>query len=106
MSLRDLKIKTNVVKRNLKDEIHYKKEVEQQTAYVDNLKSDDADEYLIRKQIEVLDESKMMLPDCKKRIAKAVEDLKALLDTQNPVFEGSEELKLAQDVLASIDYSA
>jgi tubulin-specific chaperone A len=38
------------------------------------------DEYHIRKQEEVLVEARMMVPECQKRLAKAYEDLKNIVD--------------------------
>ncbi|KAJ1983479.1 hypothetical protein H4R33_004741 [Dimargaris cristalligena] len=106
MSLRDLTIKTNTLKRVLNDEQYYLKEAASQRTHIDKLRADGADEYVIRKQVEVLDETLNMLPDSKKRIAKAVEDLKTLMDTHPTTFKGSQELKKAQDVLGSINYDA
>lgn len=42
----------------------------------------DKDDYDIRKQEEVLQESLMMIPDCQRRLAKAYEELKKILEAE------------------------
>ena len=51
--LRQLKIKTGVVKRLGKEKMSYKKEAEQQTAKVEKMKAEGKDEYDIKKMGEV-----------------------------------------------------
>ncbi|KAJ1929155.1 hypothetical protein IWQ60_001416 [Tieghemiomyces parasiticus] len=104
MSLRDLTIKTGVLKRVLKDEKYYKEEAKDQEARIAKLKAENGDEYVIRKQIEVLDETLNMIPDCKRRIAQAIQDLKALVDENQATFADTKELKEAQEALGSIEY--
>ena len=41
--------------------------------------SPEVDEYVLRKQKEVLQESKAMVPDCQRRLKVAVDDLTAVL---------------------------
>lgn len=65
--IRQIKIKTGVVKRIAKEKIVYEKEVEQQKNRIQKLKDEGQDEHTIRKQEEVLQESLMMVPDCQRR---------------------------------------
>ena len=77
----------------------YEKEVVDQEAKIEKMKAENKDEYDIKKQasaiykyntmpslfdrpivfkqVEVLQESKNMVPDCKRRLEKAIDDLKA-----------------------------
>lgn len=56
------------------------------------------DEHDIRKQEEVLQESLMMVPDCHRRLAKAFNELKILLESEAALSE-SEEYITAKKVL-------
>ena len=56
------------------------------------------DEHDIRKQEEVLLESLMMVPDCQRRLLKAYQDLKSILETESELKE-LEEYKAAEKVL-------
>lgn len=47
----------------------------------------DKDGYDIKKQEEVLQESLMMVPDCQRRLVKAFEELKNILDTEQDLKE-------------------
>jgi tubulin-specific chaperone A len=48
---REVKIKTGVLKRSLKDNLSYEKEEQQLIEKIEKMKSDGADEYDIRKQV-------------------------------------------------------
>lgn len=90
--LRTIKIKTGVVKRLSKEKITYEKEVVLQQEKVEKLKEQDKDKHVIKKQEEVLQESLMMIPDCQRRLVKAYEDLKNIVDSE-------------QDLAESVEYS-
>lgn len=66
--IRQIKIKTGVVKRIAKEKTVYEKEVEQQKNRIQKIKDEGQDEHNIRKQEEVLQESLMMVPDCQRRL--------------------------------------
>ncbi|XP_037609464.1 tubulin-specific chaperone A [Sebastes umbrosus] len=100
--IRQIKIKTNIVRRLVKEEISYKKELVQQQEKVDRMKAEAGDEYVLRKQIEVLQESKMMIPDCRRRLTKAHEDLVQILEIEADLGE-SEEYKEAKNVSDSVE---
>lgn len=72
--------------RLVKEVAAYEKEAQEQEAKVRAMKEDGKDPYDIKKQEEVLQESYMMIPDSKARLAAAVEDLKAFL--VRPAWQG------------------
>ncbi|XP_012725137.2 tubulin-specific chaperone A [Fundulus heteroclitus] len=98
---RQIKIKTGIVKRLVKEEISYIKESEQQEQKIERMKADGGDEYVIKKQMEVLQESRMMVPDCRRRLLIAHADLSQILETEEDLAE-SEEYKEAKSVLDSV----
>eukprot|EP00128_Syssomonas_multiformis_P007742 Colp12_sorted_trinity150504_noHs@33501 len=99
-ALKQLKIKTGVVKRIAKEEQMYEKEVAQQEARIEKMKAEGKDEYDIKKQIEVLNESKQMIPDCQRRLEAAVAELKALLEDAS--VKETKELEEAMTVLSGV----
>ncbi|KAF9424547.1 hypothetical protein HW555_000358, partial [Spodoptera exigua] len=96
--IRQIKIKTGVVKRIAKEKVVYEKEAEQQKNRIQKLKDEGQDEHNIRKQEEVLQESLMMVPDCQRRLVKAYSDLKNTLETEQDLKE-HEDYIAAQQVL-------
>jgi tubulin-specific chaperone A len=112
--IRQITIKTGVVKRLTKEKIVYEREAENQRNRIEKLKADNGDEHMIRKQEEVLQESLMMVPDCQRRwvasrfrpfcdldhnpkkpvhhfyrLAKAYEDLKNYLTNEKELEENA-----------------
>ncbi|XP_041816433.1 tubulin-specific chaperone A [Chelmon rostratus] len=100
--IRQIKIKTGVVKRLAKEEVAYTTEAKQQEERVERLKAEGTDEYVIKKQVEVLQESRMMIRDCHRRLAAAHADLLQLLETEEDL-EESEEYKEARNMLDSVE---
>ncbi|ONK73432.1 uncharacterized protein A4U43_C04F31430 [Asparagus officinalis] len=78
-TLRNLKIKTNTCKRVLKELHYYEKEVEREAAKTADMKEKGADPYDLKQQENVLAESRMMVPDCHKRLESSLADLKVTL---------------------------
>ncbi|XP_042365511.1 tubulin-specific chaperone A [Plectropomus leopardus] len=99
--VRQIKIKTGVLKRLVKEEIAYKKEAKQQEEKVERMKAEGGDDYVIKKQTEVLQESKMMIPDCRRRLTMAHAELLQFLEAEEDLAE-SEEYKEARNVLDSV----
>lgn len=93
--IRTIKIKTGVVKRLAKEKVMYEKEAVQQKERVERFKSEGKDEHDVRKQEEVLQESLMMVPDCQRRLVKAYEELKSILDSE-------QDLKNAEEYITSV----
>ncbi|XP_065840783.1 tubulin-specific chaperone A-like [Oscarella lobularis] len=100
---KQLKIRTAVVKRLVKEKISYEKEAVEQEAKVQKLKDEGADEYVVKKQIECLEETRTVLPDCQRRIATAIDDLKALVRANESLKE-TDEYKAAVEQLESVEY--
>lgn len=65
--LRQIKIKTGVLKRITKEKIVYKKEIDQQKARIEKLRGEGKDEHVMRKEEEILQEAQMMVPDSHRR---------------------------------------
>ncbi|XP_048383692.1 tubulin-specific chaperone A [Stegostoma tigrinum] len=102
---RQIKIKTGVVKRLAKEKLMYEKEAKQQEEKVEKMKVDGNDQYMVKKQMEVLQESRMMIPDCQRRLATAHNDLVQLLESEKEL-EDTEEYKEAQATIGSIKLEA
>lgn len=73
------RIKTGVVQRLEKELQRYQEEVATQAAKVEAMRAAEADEHDVKKQIEVLGEAEMMVPDSARRLQKAVEDLQEFM---------------------------
>ncbi|WCJ27692.1 Tubulin-specific chaperone A [Euphorbia peplus] len=78
-TVRNLKIKTSTCKRLVKELHSYEKEVEREAAKTSHMKDKGADPYDLKQQENVLAESRMMIPDCRKRLEAALADLKGTL---------------------------
>lgn len=98
---RQLKIKTGVVKRLDKEKKSYEKETVQLEEKLAKMRSEGRDEYEIKKAVEVLEESRMMVPDCQRRLTAAVEELKALVQAHQELAE-TEEFKASQEQLEAV----
>ncbi|KAM9100546.1 tubulin-specific chaperone A [Sminthopsis crassicaudata] len=103
--VRQIKIKTGVVKRLVKEKMMYEKEAKQQEEKVDKMKAEDAENYAIKKQTEILQESRMMIPDCQRRLEAARSDLLQLVENEKDL-EEAEEYKEARSVLDSVKLEA
>ncbi|XP_029300456.1 tubulin-specific chaperone A [Cottoperca gobio] len=99
--IRQIKIKTGIVKRLAKEKISYQKEFTQQEEKVERMKLEAGCEYVLRKQVEVLQEARMMIPDCHRRLTVAHGDLQQLLEAEEDLGE-SEEYKEAKNILDSV----
>ncbi|KAI4370866.1 hypothetical protein MLD38_019167 [Melastoma candidum] len=78
-TVRNLKIKTSTCKRIIKELHSYEKEVEREAARTAEMKEKGADPYDLKQQENVLAESRMMIPDCRKRLEASLADLKQTL---------------------------
>lgn len=90
-----LQIKVNALKRLLKEEKLYKNEVTEQEQYVEQMKANKADEYEVKKQIEVLQESQRMVPEVTKKIADHKEALSQFLES----YKGDEDVTEAKALI-------
>ncbi|XP_030368100.1 tubulin-specific chaperone A [Strigops habroptila] len=103
--LRQIKIKTGVVRRLAKEKVMYENEVKQQEEKIEKMKAEASDDYGIKKQIELLQESQMMIPDCQRRLEAAHADLTQLLENEKEL-EETEEYKEARSILESVKLEA
>lgn len=87
-----------MLKRLTKEKAMYEKEVEDQQKVIEKLKAQGEDEYVIKKQYEVLEESKNMVPDCERRLETIRAELQATLETDKELAE-SKEYKEAEELL-------
>ena len=78
--LKKLRIQTGVVKRCGKEKLSYRKEANQQKEKLEKMKKEGKDDMEIKKMNEQIQESLMMIPDCHRKLEKAVKELKTLLD--------------------------
>ncbi|XP_046873954.1 tubulin-specific chaperone A isoform X2 [Hypomesus transpacificus] len=99
--IRQIKIKTGIVKRLVKDKMMYTKEASLQEEKVEKIKAEAGCEHVIRKQLEVLQESRMMIPDCQRRLSIAHGELQQLLETEEDLAESAEYVE-ARTVLDSV----
>lgn len=88
--IRQIKIKTGVVKRLAKEKSAYQQECVKEEQKVEKMKTDGKDSHDIKKQQEVLEESRAMIPDCQRRLAVAWDDLSRLLETEGDLKEAVE----------------
>lgn len=83
------------MKRLIKEETLYKQEVTDQEKYVEQMKSKDADEYELKKQVQVLEESQRMVPELTRKIKEHKEALVLFLDT----YTGDEDVSVAKSLI-------
>ncbi|XP_011728403.3 tubulin-specific chaperone A isoform X2 [Macaca nemestrina] len=103
--VRQIKIKTGVVKRLVKEKVMYEKEAKQQEEKIEKMRAEDGENYDIKKQVEILQESRMMIPDCQRRLEAAYLDLQQILECEKDL-EETEEYKEARLVLDSVKLEA
>mmetsp|Transcript_33700 Transcript_33700/g.107700 ORF Transcript_33700/g.107700 Transcript_33700/m.107700 type:complete len:113 (+) Transcript_33700:1812-2150(+) len=84
-SERQLEIKTKVVKRLAKEVAHYEEETKEHEARIEAMRSSNKDPYDVKKAVEVLDETKLMIPDAQRRLRDALDDLENLVDSVQDV---------------------
>ncbi|KAK9911392.1 hypothetical protein M0R45_035308 [Rubus argutus] len=104
-TLRNLKIKTSTCKRLIKEFHSYEKEVEREAAKTADMKEKGADRYDLKQQENVLAESRMMIPDCRKRLEASLADLKGTLtelEEESNQKEGPE-IEEARTIIAEVD---
>ena len=92
--LKKIKIQTGVVKRCGKEKLSYRKEANQQKEKLEKFKKEGKDDMEIKKMNEQVQESLMMIPDCHRRLEKAVKELKNLVSELEVDFPLSEILSL------------
>eukprot|EP00578_Thalassiosira_sp_NH16_P021458 CAMPEP_0181103226 /NCGR_PEP_ID=MMETSP1071-20121207/14751_1 /TAXON_ID=35127 /ORGANISM="Thalassiosira sp., Strain NH16" /LENGTH=148 /DNA_ID=CAMNT_0023186283 /DNA_START=168 /DNA_END=614 /DNA_ORIENTATION=- len=76
---KQLMIKVKACQRLVKEASYYEKEVEENEAKLQRMKDEDKDQYDIKKFVEVLGESQMMIPDSACRRDRALDDLRSFV---------------------------
>ncbi|XP_017751013.1 PREDICTED: tubulin-specific chaperone A [Rhinopithecus bieti] len=107
--VRQIKIKTGVVKRIVEEKQAFEKEAKQQEEKIEKMRAEDGENYDIKKQVEILQESRMMIPDCQRRLEAAYLDLQQILVSKDfcvIYLEETEEYKEARLVLDSVKLEA
>uniref|UniRef100_A0A1I8EVG7 Tubulin-specific chaperone A n=2 Tax=Wuchereria bancrofti TaxID=6293 RepID=A0A1I8EVG7_WUCBA len=90
--LRDISIKTGVVKRLVKELCYYEKEEEKSMVKLQAMKAgSDADEHVVKKQIELIQETKQMIPECARRLMNSVESLKKVISEHEAILQNTPE---------------
>lgn len=80
--VKQLKIKAGAVKRINREYHSYEEELKTERDRLQKLSASGATEYSVKKQQDIIQESISMLPNTKKRLQDAVEDLQAFLQEQ------------------------
>lgn len=70
-----LEIRVKALVRLLKDEKLYHQELAEQQAVVDAMKARGADEYDLKKQIEVLEDTRQMIPALRGKVQEALREV-------------------------------
>lgn len=65
--LRQIFIKTGVVRRYAKEKVSYEKEAACEQKRIEKFRSENRDEHDIKKQEEVIQENLMMIPECQRK---------------------------------------
>ncbi|GJP42630.1 hypothetical protein CLOM_g2174 [Closterium sp. NIES-68] len=100
--VKSLKLRAGICKRLLKELKSYETEVEKDAARVEEMKASGADSHDIKQQENVLAESRMMVPDCRKRLEAAYYDLESTVDgaRDDTALVDTSEFKEALEILA------
>ncbi|KAG8193235.1 hypothetical protein JTE90_005582 [Oedothorax gibbosus] len=96
--VKQIRIKTGVVKRLAKEKVMYEKEAVKEKEKLEKMQASGEDSYVIRKQEEVIKESMMMIPDTARRYQMAYNELQEILDNEQELVECAE-YQAAQEVL-------
>lgn len=65
--IRQMTIKTGVVKRLAKEKVVYEREADVNRSRIAKFKAEGKDDHVVRKEEECLQETLMMVPDCQRR---------------------------------------
>ncbi|KAL5724085.1 hypothetical protein ACHQM5_007485 [Ranunculus cassubicifolius] len=103
VTLRNLKIKTGTCKRVIKELHSYEKEVEREAAKTADMKEKGADPYDLKQQENVLAESRMMIPDCRKRLESSLADIKETLAELESNPQNGVEIDEARSIIAEVE---
>lgn len=95
-----LQIKTRALERLIKEEKLYREEYKEQEDYVNQLKANpETDEFDLKKQIEILNESEKMIPAIRGKVAEHLKDLKEYLSS----YDGSDDTGASQKTIEAAE---
>ena len=77
--LKQCRIKTGVVVRTRKELDRYKEEMDSQRSKIEAMRAEGRDEFDVRQQQQVFNETERVIPDTIRRLQKAVDDLTEFL---------------------------
>ena len=99
--VRQLKIKTGVLKRCIKEYNYYADEKVTNQEKLEKLKNEEAEEGIIRRAEECVAESEIMIPNCAGKVNAAIPELQQLIEdnADNEELAETEEWKEAVLVL-------
>uniref|UniRef100_A0A915PXL1 Tubulin-specific chaperone A n=1 Tax=Setaria digitata TaxID=48799 RepID=A0A915PXL1_9BILA len=96
--IKDVSIKTGVVKRLVKELCYYEKEEERLAMKLKTLQaSNDVDEHVVKKQAELLQETKLMIPECARRLLNSVENLKKVIEEHAALLQDTPQYSAATE---------
>ncbi|XP_065180827.1 tubulin-specific chaperone A-like [Sycon ciliatum] len=99
--LKALTRQTGITKRCAKDVESYEKELVQLTAKLTQMMEEGKDQYDIKHQKSAIAETEAVLPDCKRRKERSIDELRVLLADCKEL-DVSAEYVAAQELLAKI----
>ena len=93
-------IQINALKRITKEIHMYEREIDSQSNKISYMKENNEDIHDIKKQEEVLEESHMMIPNCKKQLKIFINKLHTLLDENKNIYDDlrNEALNIINDI--------
>jgi tubulin-specific chaperone A len=101
---RNIKIKTGSVRRTTKEYLYYFKEQAKETATLNSMRDKRKDEYDIKQQENVVQESSVMIPATKKSLEGLLDDLKACFqEVGDALAAGSEQREEVELVIHEAD---
>ena len=100
MALTKLQIKTKALQRLIKEEKYYHIELKEQQDVIEQMKNNpDNDEYDLKKQVEVLEDTRQMIPELRRKISEHLTSLKEFVETYN----GDESLNLSNEQILAAE---
>ncbi|KAI6204023.1 Tubulin-specific chaperone A [Aphelenchoides besseyi] len=99
--IRELTIKTNVVKRLVKESESYVKEAEKEREKIKKMEQEDPDNYNIKKAREQHQETLQMVPLVAQKLQIAREALREFIEKNADAVAGTSELSLAEEHLTA-----
>ncbi|KAG1656700.1 hypothetical protein FOA52_004761 [Chlamydomonas sp. UWO 241] len=97
--LKQLKVRTGVVKRLTKELGYYSKERDDEAARVEKMRADGKDSHDIKQAENCLAESAMMIPQTREKLEAGFADLESCVAENGAETAESEELKAANEAL-------